>query len=170
MKYCSQCGHQVSFKVPSGDNRTRAVCDNCHTIHYVNPKIVAGTIPLYEGKVLLCKRAIEPRKGFWTLPAGFMEMEETASEAAIRETLEEAEANVVLERLYSMISVPHIGQVHLFFLAKLENGEFGAGEESLESRLFDEQEIPWRDIAFKTVYKTLKLFLITETIHHQQFM
>ncbi len=158
MKYCSNCGHALEFKIPAGDNRLRGVCQQCDFIHYVNPKIVAGTIPIWGDSVLLCKRAIEPRKGYWTLPAGFMEMQETASEAAMRETWEEAEARVAIKNLYSMISVPHIGQVHIFFMAELVEENFGVGEESLETKLFAEREIPWDEIAFPTVLKTLRLF------------
>lgn len=158
MKYCSQCGNDVEHKIPDDDNRERFVCLGCETIHYQNPNIVAGTIPTWGDKVLLCKRAIEPRYGYWTLPAGFMENQETTEEAAMRETWEEAEAKVDLKGLYSVISVPQIDQVHMFFLAELREERFGAGPESLEVELFDEHEIPWDDIAFPTVKRTLKLF------------
>jgi ADP-ribose pyrophosphatase YjhB (NUDIX family) len=127
-------------------------------IHYQNPNIVAGTLPVYKNKVLLCKRAIEPRYGYWTLPAGFMENQETTTEAAIRETWEEAEAKVTIDGLYTVINVPQIDQVHMFFLATMVDDKFGAGPESLETELFNEEDIPWNDIAFPTVKRTLKLF------------
>lgn len=158
MKYCSQCGHAVEHKIPEGDNRSRAICNHCKTIHYINPKIVAGTIPVFESKVLLCKRAIEPRLGLWTLPAGFMEMQETATQAAIRETWEEALAEVAIDGIYTIISIPHIGQVHIFFRASLTEGKFGVGNESLETNLFSEEDVPWNEIAFPTVKKTLRHF------------
>jgi ADP-ribose pyrophosphatase YjhB (NUDIX family) len=159
MKYCSTCGHLVKQSIPEGDNRYRYVCVSCSTIHYQNPKIVAGTVPVWDGKILLCRRAIEPRYGYWTLPAGYMENAETTVEAAERETLEEALAEVHIDGLYSIIDVPHINQVHMFYRATLKNGHFGAGEESLESQLFAVDEIPWEDISFPTVRKTLELFL-----------
>lgn len=159
MKYCSTCGHPVEQRIPPGDNRHRFVCTSCETIHYQNPRIVAGTVPVWEGRILLCKRAIEPRYGYWTLPAGFMENSETTQEAAARETLEEAMAKVVIEDLYTMIHVPHIDQVHMFYRARLIDGTFGAGEESLESRLFAFDEIPWDEISFPTVRRTLELFI-----------
>ena len=168
MKYCSHCGHPVEQKIPAGDNRLRAVCGQCSTIHYINPKIVAGTVPVHGSRVLLCKRAIEPRLGYWTLPAGFMEMQETTSEAAERETWEEAVAKVYMEGIYTMISVPHIGQVHIFFRATLIDGIFGIGEESLETRLFEEEEIPWDEIAFPTVKRTLKYFFEDRKNKHFQ--
>lgn len=155
MKFCSHCAHPVSLEIPLGDNRERYVCSQCKTIHYENPRIVAGVLPVWEGKVLLCKRAIEPRKGYWTLPAGFMENGESTEQAAMRETLEEANARVQNLQLYSMITVPHISQVHLFFLADLKDTDFHSGPESLETELFDEKDIPWKSLAFPTVSKTL---------------
>ncbi|MBR9870700.1 MAG: NUDIX hydrolase [Gammaproteobacteria bacterium] len=159
MKYCSTCGQQVEQKIPAGDNRYRYVCVGCETIHYQNPRIIAGTVPVWDGKILLCRRAIEPRYGYWTLPAGFMENAETTIEAAARETLEEALANVTIDGLYSIIDVPHINQVHMFYRATLVDGSFGAGEESLETRLFAANEIPWDEISFPTVKRTLEFFL-----------
>lgn len=159
MKYCSTCGHPVEQRIPAGDNRHRYVCPNCATIHYQNPRIVAGTVPIWENKVLLCRRAIEPRHGYWTLPAGFMENSETTVEAAVRETLEEALANVNIEDLYTIIHVPHIDQVHMFYRASLTDGQFGAGEESLESALFAVDEIPWDELSFPTVRRTLEHFV-----------
>lgn len=159
MKFCSNCGKAVELLIPEGDNRLRHVCIHCDTIHYQNPKIVAGTVPVYQGKVLLCKRAIEPRYGYWTLPAGFMENKESTTEAAIRETWEEAEANVEITGLYTVMNIPHIDQVHIFFRANVINGAFGCGSESLETRLFTFNEIPWEELAFPTVKQTLQHFL-----------
>jgi ADP-ribose pyrophosphatase YjhB (NUDIX family) len=158
MKFCSVCGQAVSLSIPPGDNRERFVCASCGTVHYQNPRNVVGTVPVWDDKVLLCRRAIEPRYGYWTLPAGFMEMGETTSEAAARETLEEAGARVEVQNLYSLLNVPHVHQVHLFYLARLLDLDIEAGEESLEVRLFEEHEIPWSDIAFPTVAQTLRFF------------
>ncbi|BEH18360.1 NUDIX hydrolase [Burkholderia pseudomallei] len=158
MKFCSVCGHEVIARIPPGDNRERFVCDQCGTIHYQNPRNVVGTIPVWGDQVLLCRRAIEPRYGYWTLPAGFMEMGETTAEAAARETLEEAGARVEVQNLFTLLNVPHVHQVHLFYLARLVDPSFEAGEESLEVRLFDEADIPWNEIAFPTVSQTLRFF------------
>ncbi|MXN73504.1 NUDIX domain-containing protein [Burkholderia sp. 4701] len=158
MKFCSVCGHEVIARIPQGDNRERFVCDQCGTIHYQNPRNVVGTVPVWGEQVLLCRRAIEPRYGFWTLPAGFMEMGETTAEAAARETLEEAGARVEVQSLFTLLNVPHVHQVHLFYLARLVDPAFEAGEESLEVKLFDEADIPWDDIAFPTVSQTLRFF------------
>ena len=167
MKFCSHCGHPVESRIPAGDNRPRYVCTQCQTIHYQNPRIVAGTVPVWEGKILLCRRAIEPRYGYWTLPAGFMENSETTEEAAARETLEEAMAEVRLAGLYTMIHVPHIDQVHMFYLAYLTEPRFGAGEESLETDLFDLDRIPWDEISFPTVRRTLEHFV--EDVQRNEF-
>ncbi|WP_181159505.1 NUDIX hydrolase [Burkholderia multivorans] len=158
MKFCSVCGHEVIARIPQGDNRERFVCDHCGTIHYQNPRNVVGTVPVWGEQVLLCRRAIEPRYGFWTLPAGFMEMGETTAEAAARDTLEEAGARVEVQNLFTLLNVPHVHQVHLFYLARLVDPEFEAGEESLEVKLFDEADIPWDEIAFPTVSQTLRFF------------
>lgn len=143
-------------RVPPGDTLARWVCDQCGEIHYQNPKLVVGAIPEYQGKVLLCRRAIEPRYGYWTLPAGFMENDETAAQAALRETLEEAGARIELGKPFSLISVPYVNQVHLFYLARLLDLEFKPGEESLEVALYEEARIPWNEIAFRTVLATLR--------------
>jgi ADP-ribose pyrophosphatase YjhB (NUDIX family) len=156
MRFCSNCAAPVVKRVPPGDSLPRWVCDQCGEIHYENPRLVVGTIPEFEGRVLLCRRAIEPRYGYWTLPAGFMENAETAAQAAARETLEEAGARVELGAPFSMISVPHVNQVHLFYLARLRALDFKAGEESLEVALWEEGRIPWQEIAFRTVGLTLK--------------
>ncbi|MGB3621989.1 NUDIX hydrolase [Ketobacter sp. MCCC 1A13808] len=158
MKYCSECGSEVSLKIPAGDSRERHVCDSCGLIHYLNPRIIAGTLPVYEDKILLCKRAIEPRRGYWTLPAGFMENGETTAQAAARETIEEAEANVNIHGLYTVFNLPHISQVYMFFRSDVIDGHFGVGEESLETQLFDEADIPWDELAFPTIHRTLKLY------------
>lgn len=162
MKFCSECAHPVALAIPEGDNRPRYVCPHCHTIHYQNPKLVIGSIPVWEqdGKlqVLLCKRAIEPRYGYWTLPAGFMENEETTEQAAVRETEEEAGANVELGKLFTLLNVAHVHQVHLFYLARLRDLNFAPGEESLEVALYTQDEIPWDELAFPTVRTTLELF------------
>ena len=159
MKFCSNCGAQVVKRVPPGDSLPRWVCDNCGEIHYQNPKLVIGTVPEHEGKVLLCRRAIEPRYGYWTLPAGFMENDETTAQAALRETLEEAGATVELGEPFTLISVPRVNQVHLFYRARLRNLEFKPGEETLEVALVEEAAIPWQEIAFRTVGLTLKRWL-----------
>ena len=156
MKFCSHCGAGVVQRVPPGDSLPRFVCDACGSIHYVNPKLVVGTVTEWEGRLLLCRRAIEPRYGYWTLPAGFMENGESVGEAAARETLEEAGARVILGEPFSMISVPAVHQVHVFYRATLADLDFKAGEESLEVKLMTEDEIPWKDIAFRTVGLTLR--------------
>jgi len=162
MKFCSECAHPVSLQIPADDNRPRYVCGNCGTIHYQNPKMVVGSIPVWqtdgELRVLLCRRAIEPRLGYWTLPAGFMENDETTSDAASRETEEEAGARVQLHELFSLINVPHVHQVHLFYRATLLDLDYAAGIESLEVAMFTEAEIPWSEIAFPTIEYTLRAF------------
>jgi ADP-ribose pyrophosphatase YjhB (NUDIX family) len=156
MKFCSNCASAVVKRVPPGDTLERWVCDQCGEIHYQNPRLVVGSIPEYQGRLLLCRRAIEPRYGYWTLPAGFMENDETTGQAALRETMEEAGARIELTAPFSMISVPYVNQVHLFYNARLLDLEFAPGEESLEVALFEEAHIPWKDIAFRTVGLTLK--------------
>jgi ADP-ribose pyrophosphatase YjhB (NUDIX family) len=156
MKFCSNCAAAVVKRVPPGDSLPRWVCDACGEIHYQNPRLVVGAIPEYEGRVLLCRRAIEPRYGYWTLPAGFMENDETTGQAAERETLEEAGARIALTEPFTMISVPYVNQVHLFYRARLLDLEFKPGEESLEVALYEEARIPWPEIAFRTVAATLR--------------
>jgi ADP-ribose pyrophosphatase YjhB (NUDIX family) len=158
MKFCSLCGSPTQERVPEGDTRLRAVCSRCDAIHYVNPKMVLGTIPVWGEQVLLCRRAIEPRLGMWTLPAGFMEVGESTANGAMRETMEEAGARVELGPLFSVLDVPHVDQVHLFYLATLLDLDFAAGPESLEVRLFHEHEIPWASIAFRTIIATLRFY------------
>ena len=159
MKFCSQCGNPVVQRIPDGDNGPRFVCDNCQTVHYQNPRIIAGCLPVWQDRILLCRRAIQPRRGYWTLPAGFMENGETMEAAARRETWEEACARVESLQLYTLFDLPHINQVYMFFRAELSDGEFAAGEESLEVQLFDERDIPWSELAFPTVGRTLECFL-----------
>jgi len=161
VKFCSECGSAaLEFRIPDGDTMVRRVCTACGAIHYQNPKVVVGCLPLWEEKVLLCKRAIEPRYGLWTLPAGFLENGETIFAAAARETLEEARARVEVGPLYTMISLPHISQVYVMFRARMLDLDFGAGPESLEVRLFAEDEIPWTEIAFRTITRTLRNFFL----------
>ncbi len=158
INYCNQCGDSVQLRVPEGDNLPRHVCGSCGNIHYQNPKIVAGCIPEWQGKVLLCKRAIEPRYGLWTIPAGFMENLETVEQAAARETDEEARARVDIAGLYGIYNIPHISQVYMIFRGQLVDGAFAPGPESLETRLYEEHEIPWRELAFPVVIRALQRY------------
>lgn len=159
MQYCSACSQPVTHTVPAGDNRSRAVCTSCGTVHYENPKVVAGCVPEYEGQILLCRRAIEPRHGFWTVPAGFMEIGESLAEAARRETWEEALAQVEIGPLFAAVDVIHAAQLHVFFTGKLLRPEFGAGTESIETRLFRPEEIPWSELAFPSIRIALEQYL-----------
>lgn len=165
--HCSNCGHATDTKIPLGDSLPREVCPACHTIHYVNPKVICGALAVWEDQVLLCRRAIEPRYGLWTLPAGYMELFETMQEGAARETREEAEAEVEIEQLYCMYNIPRIGQIYVLFKAKLIEGRFGAGEETIECRLFKEQDIPWDELAFPSVKRTLEHFFCDR--QHNEF-
>jgi ADP-ribose pyrophosphatase YjhB (NUDIX family) len=156
MKYCPDCGGAIELRIPLDDNRLRHVCTVCSMIHYQNPKMVIGAIPVWQDKVLLCRRAIEPQYGKWTLPGGFMENGESTTQAALRETLEEASARIAIADLYSMYSLPYINQVHLLFRAELLDLDFAPGPESLEVRLFTEAEIPWDELAFRPVRYSLE--------------
>ena len=159
IKHCRNCGTAVVYRVPDdGDTRERAVCPACNTIHYENPLNVVGTVPVWGDQVLLCKRNIEPRWGKWTLPAGFMELGETTAQGAARETDEEAGAQFELQGLFAILNVARVGQVHMFYRARLTSDEFQPGFETIEARLFEEHEIPWDDIAFRTVKETLERF------------
>lgn len=159
VKHCRNCGTAVLMRLPDdGDTRLRAVCPACHTVHYDNPLNVVGTIPVWGTQVLLCKRNIEPRKGFWTLPAGFMELHESLAQGAARETDEEAGADIEMQALFTVIDVPKVGQVHFFFRAQLLSDQFNPGHETMEAKLFEEADIPWDDLAFRTVRETLKAF------------
>ncbi|MGI9289714.1 MAG: NUDIX hydrolase [Gammaproteobacteria bacterium] len=157
--YCPKCAAHLSAEIPEGDNKLRYVCTTCGYIFYENPKLVVGCVTEYEGKILLCKRAIEPRYGYWTVPAGFMELGETLAEGAMRETLEEACANVELGSLLAVVDVVHAGQVHVFFRGKLIDGAYAAGDESLDTALFSPAEIPWEEIAFPSGTIALKQYL-----------
>ena len=156
INYCPSCGAATELRCPEDDNRPRHICVACGMIHYQNPKMVIGSIPEWEDKILLCRRAIEPRYGLWTIPGGFMENGESTTEAAIRETLEEANARIAIGDLYSMYSLPNINQVHLIFRARLLDTDFAPGRESLEVRLFTETEIPWDKVAFRPVKFSLE--------------
>lgn len=156
MPYCMQCGHEAQRIIPEGDIRPRLVCPACGYIHYDNPKLVCGCILIHDDKVLLCRRAIEPRYGYWTLPAGFMEIGETMQDGGNRECWEEAEAAGKDLQLFAMIEVPYIGQIHVMYLGHLADGKFGVGSESLECALFSEDEIPWDALAFESGIRTLR--------------
>jgi ADP-ribose pyrophosphatase YjhB (NUDIX family) len=155
MKFCSNCGAPVTLRVPPGDSLARHVCDTCHAIHYQNPRMVVGCIVEWEDRILLCRRAIEPRYGLWTVPAGFMENGETTFEGAIRETIEEANARVEIGPLYALYNIPHVNQVYILFRARLLDPNVRAGAETLEVRLFSEAEIPWDQIAFASIRDAL---------------
>ncbi len=158
MKYCSECGAEVTLRIPDGDNVARYVCARCGAIHYQNPKVVVGCIPAWDDRILLCRRAIEPRHGLWTLPAGFLENDETTPEGARRETLEEAGARVEITGLHSLFNLPHVNQVYVMFRARLLDTDFGPGPESLDVRLCREEEIPWGEIAFPVIEHSLRLY------------
>jgi ADP-ribose pyrophosphatase YjhB (NUDIX family) len=161
VKFCSHCGSpRLEFRVPDGDTLKRHVCAACGTIHYQNPKVVVGCLPVWEDRVLLCLRAIEPRRGLWTLPAGFLENGETLAAGALRETFEEANAHVEIGELYTTISLPHISQVYVMFRARLLDLDFGPGSESLDVRLFREEDIPWNELAFRTIARTLRNYFL----------
>lgn len=169
MNFCSHCGQPVKHKIPDGDNRLRFVCTStsCEQIHYENPRIIAGCLGEFENKILLCKRAIEPRHGLWTLPAGFMENEETTLQAALRETDEEANAKIHNGQLFCTLSIPHISQVYIMYRGDLIDGFAEPGVESLETQLFSEDEIPWDTLAFPVITETLKLYFSDKK--NQQF-
>lgn len=159
MKFCSSCGESVIIKIPEGDNRERHVCEYCLTIHYENPRVIAGVLPVYGDKILLCRRAIEPRHGFWTLPAGFLENGESSLQGALRECLEEANAQVVEPQLYALFDIPQINQVYVFYRAQMTEAKFNPTFESSEVALFDEENIPWGELAFPVVELALHHFL-----------
>lgn len=172
LDYCPTCGGRIVRTVPPGDGRERATCVQCGAVHYQNPKLVVGCIPVWNDQLLLCRRAIEPRYGYWTLPAGFMENGESTAAGAARETMEEAGARVEQLEPFAIIDVPYVNQIHLYFRAQLVDLDFASGEESLETRLFAEGEIPWQEISFRTVIETLRHFYADRTrgqfgFHHQ---
>lgn len=162
LKHCRECGSALVYRLPDdGDTRERAICTACHTVHYENPLNVVGTVPWWGetgDQVLLCKRNIEPRRGKWTLPAGFMELGETTSQGAARETDEEAGASIELQELFTVMNVVRVGQVHLFYRARLLSTHFQPGHETMEARLFTEDSIPWDELAFRTVRETLERY------------
>ena len=159
MNFCSNCGNRVSQKIPDGDNRQRYVCDQCGAIHYQNPRVIVGILPIYNQQILLCKRSIEPRHGFWTLPAGFLENGESTLDGALRECQEEANASVINPVLYALYDIPRIHQVYVFYRAELVEPSFGPSNESSEVKLFDEADIPWDQLAFPVVQMVLDQFL-----------
>jgi ADP-ribose pyrophosphatase YjhB (NUDIX family) len=151
MRFCPSCGVLVELRVPAGDDRERHVCPACATVHYHNPKVVVGSVCTLGDRLLLCRRAIEPRLGYWTIPAGYLELGESAEAGALREAWEEARARIELEGLLAVYSVERIGQVQLLYRARLLHADVAAGPESLEVRLLGWDEIPWADLAFPTV-------------------
>ena len=159
IRFCNRCGADVSFIVPAGDSLPRYVCNSCGHIHYENPRLVVGCVATWEERILICRRAIEPQLGFWTLPAGFMENGETTAEAATRETMEEAGAKIIVDAPFAMVSIAHINQVHLFYRGHLASPNYAAGEESLEVALVSADEIPWNELAFRSVRHCLERFL-----------
>jgi ADP-ribose pyrophosphatase YjhB (NUDIX family) len=163
MNFCSQCGKPVELRIPAGDHLPRFVCPHCGTIHYENPRIIAGCVPDHEGRVLLCRRAIEPRLGYWTFPAGFMENGETLQQAAARESLEEAQAHVQIGSLLAIVHVIEARQVHIFFRAALPRAEFGIAPESLEVGLFAQSDVPWDEIAFPSIEFALRKYFADRT-------
>ena len=166
MKFCSSCGASIVLSVPAGDDRERFVCSSCSMIHYVNPRVIVGTVPVHEDRVLMCRRAIEPRRDFWTLPAGFIENGETTPEGAARETWEEARARVSRLELYRVFDVPYINQVYMFYRGELDGGRHQAGPESLETALFSENDLPWEEIAFPVVRETLREYFDDRRADH----
>ena len=156
MNYCSNCGGKVVFEILKGDDRPRYACHACGTIHYQNPRIVVGTIPELDGKILLCRRAIDPCLGKWTLPAGYLENGETLADGALRETREEAGALVEIVAPYALFNICHIHQVYFMFRARMKDQNFKAGHESSAVALFSEAEIPWEEIAFRVIETTLR--------------
>lgn len=158
MNFCTHCGKPVEHRIPAGDNRLRHICPSCGTVHYQNPRVVVGCIPVYRDRILMCLRDIEPRKGYWTLPAGFLENGETTADGAKRETLEETGAIVSDLAPYLMVDIVHVNQIYLMFLANLANPDFNPTPESAEVKLVDEKDIPWDDIAFKVIEKTLRYY------------
>lgn len=160
MNYCSNCGSDgIQWLTPEGDDRPRHVCPECGRIHYTNPRVIAGVLPVWGDRILLCRRSIQPRAGFWTLPAGFLENGETLQQGAERETREEALAEVDIADLYTIFNLTHINQIYIFFRGRLREGRFGVGEESADAALFTAEELPWDELAFPTIHQTLDFFL-----------
>lgn len=170
MPYCLHCGHKANYIIPTNDSKIRLVCPACQYIHYDNPKVITGTLSIHNGKILLCRRAIEPKYGYWTLPAGFLELNESMADGAIRETWEEAKAVAINHRLYCLFDLPHIGQIHVMYLATLKDGAFGVGSESLECRLFAIDELPWDELSFRTVVMTLKQYVADAQLFNDRLL
>lgn len=166
VKFCSDCGGPIEVRIPQNDDRERFICAHCEAVHYRNPRIVAGCLVTHGEQVLLCRRAIAPRRGYWTLPAGFLENGETVAEGALRETWEEARAEVELEGLYTLFNLPHINQVYMFYRARLPAPRFASGPESLEVALFDAPRIPWQELAFGAVEHSLRHWLADRERNH----
>ena len=166
IKFCSQCGSPTRLSIPEGDNRQRAICTVCNHIHYTNPRVIVGCVPTYDGKLLLCKRAIEPRINLWTLPAGFLENGETAADGAVRESWEEARITAEGVQLYRLYDVPYINQLYIFFLCQIRERKFEPGPESYETRLYENSEIPWDEIAFPVVKETIEEFFEDKKNNH----
>ena len=164
MKYCSECGSLTVKKIPEDDNRERDCCESCGVIHYSNPKIIVGTVPIKDDSILLCKRAIEPRYGKWTLPGGFLENGETVSQGAFRETLEETSTEVEMGELYAIFNVPQINQVYMLYLAKVIKDDYSSTSESLEVKFFEEADMPWEELAFPFVPMALKNFFVDHKV------
>ena len=166
IKHCRVCGAAVSYRTPADDNRDRAICDSCGEIHYENPINVVGTVPVWGDQVLLCRRNIEPRYGMWTLPAGFLELGESTADGALRETVEEAGARVEMQELFTVLNVVRVGQVHFFYRARMLDTTLDPGPETIEARLFREDEVPWDELAFRTVRQTLEYFFADRRSGH----
>ena len=158
MNFCSHCGGPVSRQIPTGDNRPRFVCRQCHTIHYQNPRMVVGTVPEWDGRILLCRRAIAPRAGLWTLPAGYLENGETMMDGARRETREEADVELQALTPFAMFDLPFINQIYLMFRGPMASTDWHPGEESLEVRLFAQDDLPWEELAFAVIRETLECY------------
>ena len=175
MKFCSNCGHPISILIPEGDNRERHCCGNCGAIHYFNPRMIVGTLPIWEDKIMICKRGIEPRAGLWTLPAGFMELGETTEEGAIRETWEETRAKVEIQHLHGIYNIPQIDQVYFIYLAQMQSPAYELTPESTQIELVRKEDIPWDDIAFAVIKKALQDYIEGSptphnTVHHKDLL
>jgi ADP-ribose pyrophosphatase YjhB (NUDIX family) len=155
-KFCTQCGHPITRQIPQNDDHVRAVCSSCGHVHYENPKMVVGTIPVFQDRILMCKRNIDPRKGCWTLPAGYLENEESVQQGAVRETLEETRAQVQILSPYRMFNILFVDQIYMMFIAELLSQDFGPTTESTDVRLFSQSNIPWDEIAFDVIRQTLE--------------
>lgn len=169
INFCPDCSHPVEHAIPQGEDRIRAICNSCETVHYQNPRVITGTIPVWKGKVLLCRRNIQPRIGLWTLPAGFLELNETSEEGAIRETWEESQAKVNVHRLHGVYNIPRVNQIYMLYLAELTTPKFAPTPESSEVQLFSTEEFPWDQLAFKVVEQSLKNFLLDSSPEGQLF-